>query len=159
MDAGATAADASVAADVGATPVDAGPGRLEVSLLAGLADGGVSALAVADGGCELDSTRILGVTFGAELQDFRVRLVDWTDKVVASDDEAKPFDGGLEYRLELLEPLASGRTYTLSVDAQRGASVTDVRGAAYEDASVLLRVRGDVQAPARPTKSPKRKAR
>ncbi len=154
--------DAAVAQDAG-LPADAGPpplGELAIRLAAVLVDGGVVELAPALGKVELDAARSLELELGAPLTDYRVRLFDWADQIVPSDDTAHAADAGIAYRLVPVQPLRTGRRYSLVIDAQLGPQLTDALGRGYDDVRLELVVRGVLEPePARPGKKPSKKRR
>jgi hypothetical protein len=90
------------------------------------------------------------------LRDPRVRLFDWTDKVVPSDDRPFESDAGLDYRIGLLEPLKVGRTYDLVIDAQAGGPLQDLAGGTRNDLHLTLKVRGEI-APEPGKRTPKKR--
>lgn len=155
IDAGAPV---TIDAGVVAEPVDAGPPpplRLEFVVTA-KTDGGEEALEFADGVAELESTSGLALTTPVRLHDYRVRLFDWADQAVASDDTAELSDAGLAYRIELVEPLKTGRRYTLVVDAELAPEIGDEAGRHYDDVRLGLKVRGEI-VPDKPAKKPGKK--
>jgi hypothetical protein len=136
--------DAGAAA---ALAVDAGPPPLPpltFQLVATFLDGGRSRLDDAfDAGMTLEPAGALELTSPLGLAGVRVRLLDWTDAVVPSDDLLETSDGGFRYRLELTQPLKSGRTYSLLVDGESADAFSDVFGRDHEPWRVPLRVLGD----------------
>lgn len=144
--------DAAVELDGGAD-IDAGPPApttLEPTVVAVL-DGGVATL-IAQG--TIDPATALTVTLPMKLKDFRVRVLDWRDQVVASDDELMA--DGLTYVIAFPDPLKTGRSYTLVLDAELGPVITAETGATFNDWELPFRISGEVvpDAPARkaPTK-------
>jgi len=152
----ATAAivDAGVVAEL----VDAGPPaplRLEF-VVTGRVDGGESVLAFGEDATEVDALTGLSLATPVRLKDYRVRLFDWADQVVPSDDSAEVSDAGLLYRIDLLQPLKSGRRYSLVVDAEFAPEIDDEAGHHYDDVRLGLKVRCEVQ-PDKPAKKPGKK--
>ncbi|MEW6430370.1 MAG: hypothetical protein AB1730_02575 [Myxococcota bacterium] len=155
VDAGLREIDAGVVAE----RVDAGPPpllRLEFIVTAKM-DGGEAALEFVDGVAELDSTSGLALTTPVRLHDYRVRLFDWADQAVASDDTAELSDAGLAYRIELAEPLKTGRRYTLVVDAELAPEIGDEAGRHYDDVRLGLKVRGQLVPDPPPKNKPGKK--
>lgn len=154
-DAGGVAlADAAV--DAGATAVDAGPSELVWSAVLTLKDGGSQVLLPGPGRVEIGPATKLSLRIEPVLVDYRVRLLDGSDQVVASDDEAQAIDGGIDYWLSLQAPLSPGRSYSLHLDPELGPELRDARGATYRDLEQLLKVEGQPE-PAKP--APGRKKR
>lgn len=138
--------------------VDAGPPaplRLEFAVTA-RTDGGEDVLTFGEAATEIDPALGFTLTTPVRLKDYRVRLFDWNDQVVPSDDTAELADGGLTYRIELPEPLKTGRKYSLLVDAELAPEIDDEAGRHYDDVRLELKVRGDV-VPDRPAKKSKKK--
>jgi hypothetical protein len=153
----AIAIDAGVGIDAGA--VDAGPpipGELPFTLIATRADGGTEDLRIVEGRAELDPARGFDLAIPVALKDYRVRLMDWADQIVPADEVATAADGGVAYRIDLLQPLHTGRTYLLQIDAEFGPEITDTAGRTWDDVRVHLAVRGEIE-PA-PGKAPKKPA-
>ncbi len=141
---------------VDAGPIDAGPpipASLEPIVSAGLADGG--SLTVTPPKAEIDPATTLTVALPIKLKDFRIRLLDWRDQIVVSDDEL--LADGRTYLLTLKEPLKAGRGYTLVLDAELGPIVTDEAGGTFNDWELAFRISGDVAPdPSAPKKKKKR---
>lgn len=156
IDAG-IAIDAGLGIDAGA--MDAGPpvlAELPFTLTATRADGGAEELRIVEGRAELDPARGFDLTIPVVLKDYRVRLMDWADQIVPADEVATVADGGVAYRIDLLQPLHTGRTYLLQIDAEFGPEITDAAGRTWDDVRVHLAVRGELE-PA-PGKAPKKPA-
>jgi|CXWL01.1.fsa_nt_gi hypothetical protein len=135
-----------------------GPQPLPVSGEVLLFDGGSLAFRLAPEEAYLDIGKAdtLVLYFPARLVDYRVRLFDRAEMVVPSDDhEALLADGGLEYRIALQAPLKPSRTYSLTIDAQVHAAISDDRGRLFKDRMVDLRIVGAAE-PEAPTKTKKR---
>lgn len=146
--------DAGVAAGVDAGPPV--PLKLTFAVTA-RADGGEEApVAFADDAAEIDPVTGFTLTTPVRLKDYRVRLFDWADQVVASDDTAELGDAGLVYRIDLLQPVKTGRRYTLVVDAELAPEIADEAGRTYDDVRLGLKIRGEVQ-PDKPAKKPGKK--
>jgi hypothetical protein len=132
--------DGSTAADAG----DAGPPRFSFALSA-RSDAGVETITVVNEAAELDSASSLKLEIPVKLKDFRVRLFDDHEQVVPSDDVADVDDAGVRYQADLLQPLRSGRAYTLMIDAEVGPELRDDLGRAWDDVRLSLKVRGEIQ--------------
>ncbi len=144
-DAGAPIADAGAASE----PVDAGPpqpAELGLIVTAQLGDGGVEVVS-----SEVDPVKSLDVWIPVVLPDYRLRVFDESDKVVPSDDQARETDGGIDYTISFVEPLRSGRTYRLTVEAQLGSALDG-----FKDAEVMMKVRGQLEPDKKPAKRKKR---
>lgn len=150
IDAGAPEVDAGF--DAG---VDAGLPPLSFTFELETVDAGtISGL---DAGMIIDPLKAIVVSFPVPLDDVRLRVMDWNDAVVASDDESTT-DGGLTYRIVFVAPLKTGRGYSLLIDAETGDTFRDARGAQYDEVRVPLRIGGEVQAePGAPLKKKRKK--
>lgn len=140
--------EADAAVDAGPEASDAGPSDAGLPVLTltltAATDGGTSLVTVGpDGRAELEPTATLILEFPTRLRDYRVRLFDDRDLVLPSDDAATLTDGGLLYEVDLLQPLAPGRSYLLMVDGELGPQVLDQEGRAHEDVRLVLNVRGE----------------
>lgn len=150
IDAGEPALDAGV--DAG---VDAGPTPLGFTIELETVDAGT--ITGLDAGMIVEPLRSIALSFPVPLDDVRFRVMDWNDAVVASDDEAVT-DGGLSYRIVFVQPLKTGRGYSLLIDAETGDTFRDARGAHYDEVRVPFRIGGEVQPePGAPVKKKKRK--
>jgi hypothetical protein len=141
IDAGAVA-EVDAGLDAG-EPFDAGPpppATLDPVVTVGFADGGVGPLSA---NAEVDVPRTLTVAIPLKLKDFRLRLMDWRDQVVVSDDEL--LADGKTLLVTPAEPLKTGRSYTLVLDAELGPVVTDESGRTFNDWELGFRVAGEVQ--------------
>jgi hypothetical protein len=144
-------------AGVDAGVADAGREPLRFSITFDTVDAGSFTVDGLDAGAELPQVRALALSFPAPLDDLRVRVMDWTDAVVASDDEASA-DGGFVYRVVFLAPLKTGRGYALLLDAETGDTFRDAQGAEYAEVRLPFRIAGDVQPePGQPAKKSKKK--
>lgn len=145
--------DAAAPIDAGepdAAIIDAGPPlplTLEPNVVSTARDGGVSDVKV---GTQIDDVTVLSVSLPVRLKDFRLRLMDWRDQVVPSDDELMA--DGKTYVVTLLEPLKTGRGYTLKLDAELGPLVTDETGTTWNDWDLAFRIAGEVQPEPKPTR-------
>lgn len=142
-----------------ASVVDAGPPaplHLEFTVKA-RSDGGEEALTFIDGAAELEPVTKLSLATPARLKDYRVRLFDWADQAVVSDDAAELTDAGLEYRIELPQPLKTGRRYSLVIDAEFAPQLADEAGRHYDDVRLSLKIRGEIQPDNKPAKKPGKK--
>lgn len=146
-------------ADSGLEPRDAGvidaghpePLSLEVTVSAVFSDGGVTELKA---NAEIEPAQSIQVTLPIKLKDFRIRLLDWRDQLVVSDDELDP--SGRTLTIALPEPLKTGRSYRLILDAELGPVVTDEAGAIFNDWEMPFRVAGEI-VPETPVKVPRKK--
>jgi hypothetical protein len=142
VDAGAE--DAGMPDDGGSRDGSVAPRQLDVLLIALDPDGGRVWPSIDGGVVELDPTRALELRFAPKLKDVRIRLFDWNELVVESDDVVLPADGDVfVYRLELLEPLEPGRSYLLLIDAELGQALVDGSGAPWDDVRLPLRITGE----------------
>jgi len=147
--------DAAVAevVDAGAVVeavVDAGPpqpAELQLTITAQLDDGGIEVVTAG----EIEPVQSLVVWIPVALADYRLRVFDESDKVVPSDDQAHDVDGGIDYAVSFLEPLKTGRTYRLTVEAQLGSALDG-----FKDAEVMMKVRGQIQPDKKPGKKKRR---
>ncbi len=137
--------DAGVAAvevDAG-SPIDAGPplpSSLEPTVVAAFPDGGTVPVTAKS---EIDPPIALTIALPTRLKDFRIRLLDHREQIVASDDEL--LSDGRTYLITPTEPLKTGRAYTLTLDAELGPIVTDDSGGTWNDWELVFRIAGDVQ--------------
>jgi hypothetical protein len=160
LDAGLADAAIDAGLDSG-TAIDAGPVDASVAFAVTLraeSDAGVvTELEFVAGATSIDAVQNLEVLTSVELRDYRIRLYDWADQIVASDDLVT-VDGGISYRIGLLAPLRPGRTYSLVIDADLGTTMLDPVGRPLDDVRLTLNVRGDVQPEpgARPPKKKKK---
>lgn len=136
--------------DGGAPAFDAGPSELVWSAVLTLRDGGSQRLSPGPGRVEIGPATKFSLRIEPVLIDYRVRLLDGSDQVVASDDEAQAIDGGIDYWLSLQAPLSPGRSYSLHLDPEVGPELRDARGATYRDLEQLLKVEGQLE----PAKQP-----
>ncbi len=165
IDAGSADAAVDAGPDSGlpidAGPVDAGPVDASVAFEVRVrteSDAGVATeLEFVASAATVDPVQVLEVATSVELRDYRIRLYDWADQIVPSDDVAT-IDGGITYRIGLLAPLHTGRTYSLVLDADLGTTMLDPAGRPLDDVRLTLNVRGEIQAEpgARPVKKKKK---
>ncbi|MBL8921823.1 MAG: hypothetical protein JNJ54_23395 [Myxococcaceae bacterium] len=149
--------DAAIDAAIDAGAPDAGPEPLRFSITLDTVDAGTFTLDGLDAGAELPQVRAVTLHFAEPLDDLRVRVMDWTDAVVPSDDEAS-VDGGFVYRISFLTPLKTGRGYALLLDGETKDTFRDARGAEYTELRLPFRIGGEVQPePGAPSKKSKKK--
>jgi hypothetical protein len=110
-----------------------------------------------DAGVAITPPVAMQLFFARPLIGARVRVMDWTDAVVASDDETNLIDGGFVYRSRFQSLLKAGRQYTLLIDPETGDHFEDSEGHAFEELRVRFRLLGEVQA--EQPKSPKKRKR
>ncbi|MCU0699677.1 MAG: hypothetical protein MUC96_24475 [Myxococcaceae bacterium] len=133
-------------ASVDAGPVDAGPpAPLAFRLEFTLSDGGVAVFDEFDAGVVVEPARVVELSAPVALEGARVRLLDWTDSVVPSDDVLETSDAGFRYRIELVQPLKPGRSYAVLVDSESADRVTDLLGRDFDEWRLAFRVAGEVQ--------------
>lgn len=140
IDAGSPVEDAGV--DAG-EPIDAGPpppATLDPQVIATFADGGVAPLTA---NAEIEVPKTISVSLAIKLKDFRLRLMDWRDQIVTSDDEL--LADGKTLLITPTEPLKTGRSYSLVLDAELGPVVTDESGRTFNDWELAFRIAGEVQ--------------
>lgn len=138
--------------DAGFGVVDAGPPlpvTLTPELSGGLSDGGVVAI-VAD--TEIEPITSMTVALPMPLKDFRIRVLDWRDQVVVSDDELMA--DGKTYLVTFAEPLKTGHSYRVALDAELGPIVTAESGQEVDDWELKFKIAGEIvpEAPARPSR-------
>lgn len=144
-----------------ASAIPLGPQPLNFSGAVLLSDGGTLAfrLVAEEPSLEIGKADALVLNFPSRLVDYRVRLFDRAEMVLPTDDqEAALPDGGLEYRIAFQPPLKPGRTYSLTVDAQVHAAISDDRGHLFKDRTLDLLVSG-VAEPEAPVKTKKRRSK
>lgn len=130
-------------------------------------DGGRIAVVAADGGVELelDPAKGLELWITPRLRTPRIRLFDWNQQLVESDDteltpEAAAAPGlGFGYRIDLLEPLRAGRTYTLRIDSEIGPTLLDEAGGEFDELRLPLKVLGEPEPTTKSGPSRKRRRR
>lgn len=135
--------------------VDAGPPApvvLAPTITAMLIDGGTAQI---EADAEIDAVKSLTIALPAGLNDFRLRVLDWRDQVVASDDEL--LSDGTTYLVTFAEPLKTGRSYQLMIDAELGPVVTTETGATVDDFELRFRVSGEVVPEKAPSSAKRRK--
>ena len=117
---------------------------LRVWITSSADDGGRLSLASDSGTFELEPTRVLELRFTPRPKNPRIRLFDWNDRLVESDDTVLTLDGpDFGYRIDLPEPLQPGRTYILGIDSEVGPKLLDQAGDPLEDVRVPLKVLGE----------------
>ncbi len=124
---------------------DAGPAQLQFSLTSSVVDGGTALVDVIEGHALLDPSNALELKLPSPLLDARIRLMDSSDAVVESDDQAIASDAGFSYRIGLLQPLKGGRRYSLLIDAETQDTFSDEAGHQFDEVRVELQVSGEVQ--------------
>lgn len=156
--------DAGELVDAGLEPVDAGPPTLRFTMRFTFVDGGMletdqdGAPTQSAPGVALDPAQSLTLTFPDPLDDVRVRVMDWTDAVVASDDEAVAPDAGFTYRITFAQPLKSGRSYSLLIDSEAHDTFTDSKGHVFDEVRKSFKIAGEVQPePGAPAKKKRKK--
>ncbi len=97
-----------------------------------------------DAGSTIEPLRAITLTFPSALDDARFRVMDWTDSVVPSDDEST-VDGGLTYRIVFVQPLKTGRSYSLLIDAETKDTFADERGHPSDELRIPFRILGELQ--------------
>ncbi|MBU8894751.1 hypothetical protein DRW03_26780 [Corallococcus sp. H22C18031201] len=141
---------------VAASVVDAGiaPPVAVFSLQYQSPDAGLATIPLAlDEKPLVEPTSVLELRSSVPLRNYRVRLFDESDRAVVSDDRATESETGLEYRIGLPEPLKTGFSYTLVVDAQTGSSLTDAQGHDIDDLRAQFQVAGEKEKP-KPSPAP-----
>lgn len=124
-------------------PIDAGPpppATLEPIVTVGFTDGGTMLIAA---NAEIELPKTITIAIPIKLKDFRVRLMDWRDQIAASDDEL--LADGKTLLVTPTDPLKTGRSYTLVLDAELGPIVTDELGRTFNDWDLQFRIAGEVQ--------------
>lgn len=158
-----TDAGPSAAVDAGPLVVDAGPPPLTLLVRFEAADGGPDV--VVDTGSDaglvfIEPARAIELSASLGLDDVRVRLFDWSDAIVQSDDRLERTDAGFHYRIELAAPLKTGRSYSLLLDGETQDAFRDQAGREHLELRVNVRVTADVQPePGARPKKPARKRR
>jgi hypothetical protein len=112
---------------------------LEPQVIGTQKDGGIT---VITSNAQIEDVTALTVSMPIKLKDFRIRLMDWQDKIVVSDDEL--LADGKTYLVTPSEPLKSGRNYTLTLDADLGLVITDETGGTWNDWELSFHMTGDV---------------
>ncbi|MCP3099334.1 hypothetical protein LZ198_10675 [Myxococcus sp. K15C18031901] len=107
----------------------------------------------------IQQTSALELRTNHGLRNYRVRLFDEAERAMVSDDSAEEADSGLVYRINLPQPLKTGFSYTLVVDAQTGNAFTDTLGREVEELRTTFQVAGEKEKPAPPPAPAKKKKR
>lgn len=129
----------------GALSNDAGPPvrpqvRIEIKQL----DGGLfSAPLDATATILLPLTQELVITANLPLHNYRVRIFDEIDRALASDDRPEETTTGVRYHITLLAPLRAGHRYSISLDAQAGATFDDGKGSVLGEERFDIRTEGE----------------
>lgn len=107
----------------------------------------------------IDSTSVLELRSSIGLRNYRIRLFDEAERAMVSDDSAEESPDGVTYRISLPTPLKSGHKYTVVLDAQTGASMTDALGREVQDLRFEFQVAGEKEknTPPPPKKNEKKK--
>jgi hypothetical protein len=92
----------------------------------------------------------LEVAVNRRLHNARVRILDETDRALASDDVPEESGEGLRYHIQLLAPLQPGHRYALLVDAQSGATLDDGAGHEIPEQRLEFRTSGERERPKPP---------
>jgi hypothetical protein len=154
-DAGLAPADAAVA-DAGEAA--APPTEIIINVVADFTDGGSTTV---DFGQTvkpiIDPPKALHLTTNIPLRDYRIRVFDSADKVVPSDDSPTDYGNHLEYGIVFVEPLDPGSKYSLLIDAQSGAGVTDPSGRSHPDVRREFATSGEKPKGEKPKKKKKNK--
>ncbi len=156
--------------------IDVDPATSDAGASAGVSDAGTTSNAGAPAGRSADSLRALDAKLRAltsgeprdlvrgganedlspearfeidlpRLADFRVRLLDESDRVVASSDRAE-LGERLRYQLAPSEPLAPGSRFALVVDGLKSDLPSDDQGRPYELLRIELKTSGEKPKPA-----------
>lgn len=161
--------DAGELVDAGLEPIDAGPPTLRFTMRFTFVDGGMletdqdgaqlSDPTQSAPGLVLEPAQSLTLAFPDRLDDVRVRVMDWTDAVVASDDEAVAPDAGFTYRITFAQPLKSGRSYSLLIDSEAHDTFTDSKGRVFDEVRKSFKISGEVQPESGAPAKKKRKKR
>lgn len=143
-------------------PPDSGapaPVELSIQIQYEAPDAGLVQVDLSRSPAEIEPTQRLEVATNIGLENYRVRLFDEVDRAMVSDDEAEDRVERLVYRIHLPAPLKPGHKYTLTLDAQTGASMVDTHGRLQEDRRIALQVSGEDEPDPPPPPPPKHKKR
>jgi hypothetical protein len=133
---------------------------LAIDLVVTLADGGTERHALLGLETPLVSpARQLLVEANQPLHNVRIRVLDESDRAIASDDAPEEMPGALRYRIELLAPLEPGHRYALLVDAQSGATFDDGSGKEVPEQRLEFQTSGERERPRAPPPHRKRRPR
>lgn len=139
--------------------VDAAPRvPLAIDLVLTLGDGGTERHALL--GFEspvVSPSRELLVETNRPLHNVRIRVMDESDRALASNDVPEELPTALRYRIDLVTPLEPGRKYAVLVDAQSGATFDDGSGKEIPEQRLEFRTSGERERPKVPP--PRRKRR
>ncbi len=91
----------------------------------------------------IEPTQQLDLSADAPLQNYRIRVLDESDRAVISNDVVESTGQRLEYRISFHEPLKPGHRYTLVLDAETGSSVTELDGTPRPDHRLEFQVNGE----------------
>lgn len=147
-----------------AVAVDAGPAlppELQISVAVQSPELGTILVAFDEARPKVPQVQELRLRTNLPLQNYRIRVFDEQDRALASDDTAQENPDGLDYRLELLEPLQTGNRYALVVDPLTGAQLLDAHGRPHPEIRLEFEVEGErVRPPPAPKKpAPKKRRR
>ncbi|HTS81237.1 MAG TPA: hypothetical protein VMH40_11605 [Myxococcaceae bacterium] len=141
-----------------AVAIDAGPVvPWALDLVLELEDGGTERHALL--GLETPvatPARQLRVDSNRALHNVRIRVMDESDRALASDDVPEESPGALHYHIALRAPLEPGHRYAVLVDAQSGATFDDGTGKEIPEQRLEFQTGGER---ARPKPPPPRKKR
>jgi hypothetical protein len=130
---------------------DAGPQAVVFTLQYQSPDGGMALIPLAlEEKPLVESTSDLELRSTLKLRNYRIRLMDEADRAMVSDDSATESDDGLVYRIHLPQPLKTGYSYTLVVDAQTGSAFQDSLGRDVDDLRAAFQIAGDKEKPKPP---------
>ncbi|MGZ3479846.1 MAG: hypothetical protein ACXU81_05820 [Myxococcaceae bacterium] len=142
-----------------AVVVDAGPRvPLAIDLVVTLADGGTERHALL--GLEspvVSPSRALLVETNRPLHNVRIRVMDESDRALASNDLPEETPAALRSQIDLAAPLEPGRKYAVLVDAQSGATFDDGSGKEIPAQRRADRPRGARERPKAPPPHRKRR--
>lgn len=166
LDAGSEAG-AAAAADASIPSSSPSSARgIDVELTVEAIDGGRTTLTLAGlgldaGAFEIEPARRIELRLSPRPQNPRIRLFDWTEQIVESNDTglSSGDDPIYAYRIEALEPLQAGRTYVLTVDSELNRRLLDASGSPLEEVRMSLKVVGGLKADSPSRSGPSRRRR
>ncbi|MCI0572232.1 MAG: hypothetical protein L0Y66_15860 [Myxococcaceae bacterium] len=132
---------------------------LLLQLTAELTDGGTQPVSADDDGTfVLEPAQVLLVTSNVPVSNYRIRLLDESERALASDDTAEAAaDGTLRYRIQLAVPLVPGSRYTLIMDSQSGTAIEGLQDRTFDELRMELQTTGEKPPP--PPKPGRRRRR
>ena len=153
-------ADAASAAPIASeAPTAPAPPDLHISVTAEAPDGGPMPIGFSgESQPEIPPVQALVLESNLRLQNYRVRVFDEADRAMVSDDQAEDADGGVRYRIQFAEPLATGHRYAMVVDAQTGPELLDSLGRSHDDVRLEFRIAGEKEKP-RPAPTQRKRRR